>query len=548
MDLVWEAIFKPEVEKEFEDRLGMATSISRVALTHRILGFAITYREDIPEDETPMQEAAWVDDTEDMIDAYLDGEFGTAFTHIQADVAIAAFNDWREMYLPGTRGRAASVLMGDDGNDGKDGKDGNKGDDGDPGMAASAASVVPLVWEAIAADAIAADFADRIDALLTTSNDRLNRTQIADAIMGTIARYGLMGKTSRMEVDQAVEGATTGETFDIRRSKAISLFASLRADDSDGRDLQASATSAAVAINSMMAGGPAPTPAPGTPDPGTPDPGMSDMSMVSHIDTIRMMDNVEVIVASFLSADEDDYDTSMLLGASDPKMSSLGDHIYTFSSLIGMEGFADSENDARLFGAWMQYNAFGVARDSAMLGNISTFSMGNEADRPTGRANRNARWVGMFRGAHVQHNGVVDAATPANTTATAMQGDQVDGRVTLDVEFDADGETDMLDITFDRFKVDPDATAYEEHMITAVPLGKGGDFTMDVAFEGTDGTDAGMVQGQFYGPAEDMPMEAGGVMEIYSGFQADTGTDGMADRLSGVGADVYHIKGAFGAE
>ena len=274
----------------------------------------------------------------------------------------------------------------------------------------------------------------------------------------------------------------------------------------------------------------------------------ADVSDEAHPQAVLDHPNTEGNTASFLSADPDDYDMADLLSDIDPEEASYGDEIYTFSSLIDKGGFGDSDVNAMVYGAWMRYSVFGVATavggvDS--IDDISAFAFGPTADAPTGKADGSASWDGIFRGVHVQNNSTHATAT----NVTAMAGEMVDGRVTLSVDFDADGTTDTLDITFDRFKV---GEMDSEHEIMGAVLNSRGGFDKDTLEDALADVDGSMVMGQFYGPDKDTPMAAGGVMELVSGMVYQMGTDDDPDSFTAPAADevseAYHIKGAFGAE
>ena len=316
-----------------------------------------------------------------------------------------------------------------------------------------------------------------------------------------------------------------------------------------------------------------------------------DMTKVAYIDDIIDMDVDVLTMESGLevSDNENDYATSGLLGTVTPSDAKYGDNIREFSALISEDGFAGADMDARVYGAWGKYNTFGSIADLTGMGKTASYSIGVEADAPTGDKDGSAVWRGTFIGHHnksVMH-GMDDSEDdiPSTDLADVMMGDMVSGRVELDVTFSATGVADTMEATFDKFSTE--ALENVSHMIAGIPVRGGGSFegmgmkALDelgddegvyyVQKPGTDGDTAGdfmlvennmnsSIEGQFYGPDG---MEAGGVMKLVNGFadnmaaimsSASTADEDAVDALTASPSDAaalpmsYYITGAFGTE
>jgi hypothetical protein len=258
------------------------------------------------------------------------------------------------------------------------------------------------------------------------------------------------------------------------------------------------------------------------------DPTMSDMSMVSYVDMLLGMDDVEILTTGDDTGDDaEDYTTSMLISTADSTEASYGTGIYSHSSAAtGEYAGKDADSNAVVDLDWSNYGVWGAVKEAAFGSEAITyrsFAGGVEADAPTGPTEGSAVWTGTFVGHHNVANEI-----PDGTDDDIMAGDAVSGRARLDVEFSAKGVGTTLDATFDKFGDDL------MHEIAEVPIKKNGSF--EGTAEHTSGDGDSMVEGQFAGADG---AGAVGVMTLIRGLaDADANASAVTD---------YYITGAFGA-
>lgn len=580
--MIWEALFEPSVEAEFEGMLSDYTSVSRTQLAAYIMAVNTKY-----------EGAA----TAEEINAFVQAQFTGPSPTIRTSFAVEAFGTWRDANLPGTADRVAMVLegatgaqgetgpagemgaqgeMGEAGPAGEMGAQGEQGEMGAPGADGAAASVAD-VMEAIAGMAIAEDLKMRVGAGPKTVTD------LRVAINATAAKYGADAVSAL-----AYLAATFTVPEQIQADQVAAFLANLHAMN----HLAATSKSAAVVVAALVTPSTTPTPGPG-PGPGPqPTPTDPDMAMVSYIDHILTMD-VDVLTMENgieISDNEDDYATSGLLGQSKPAAAKYGDNMRTFTALATKDGFAEVGMNAEVYGAWGKYHSFGSIADLTGAGMTASYSLGVEADAPTGSAGGSAVWRGTFLGhhkkniVHGENDGSPEAMAATNDPADIEMGDMVSGRVELDVTFsDPGGVANTMTATFDKFSTK--ALEDAEHEITGIPVRGGGSFEAeamksvvqvgDTAPTADDAGDAAnywnpdletpaaataltdmpmnmnsSIEGQFYGTDG---MEAGGVIKLVNGF-SPKGNIIPYDAAGSPAADSdqlpmsYYITGAFGAE
>jgi hypothetical protein len=259
---------------------------------------------------------------------------------------------------------------------------------------------------------------------------------------------------------------------------------------------------------------------------------MSDMSMVSYVDMLLGMDDVEILTTGDDTGDDaEDYTTSMLISTADSTEASYGTGIYSHSSAAtGEYAGKDADSNAVVDLDWSNYGVWGSVKEAAFGAEDITyrsFAGGVEADAPTGPAEGSAVWTGTFVG---HHNTANDSFTD-NDADDVTAGAAVSGRVQLDVDFSAKGAGETLSAKFDKFGDDYSNT------IPDVSISKNGSFegSMD-----TGDTEGSMVEGQFVGTDS---MGVLGVMTIDNG--ATVAGDGTITGVNAAGN--YYITGAFGA-
>jgi len=512
IDMIWEAISGPAIQAYLQ---GMVMpSMTRADVENAVTATAAHFM---------------LEDGEAAAAAVV-AMFGPPHVNLQGAAVADAFRQVRmNGMLAATADSTAVVLMGDPGMPGAPGADGKAGADGAPGAAAS----VDDVWYAIAGAPIRADLVANFG-----STGPRTVAQLNTAIQMTADKYGLSATDAR-----AYLNALHTVTDSLHRDEVNALAATI----GDMLAMMANAQSAiAVIVAAIPTTG---TPDPGTPDPGTPDPGTppdpTDMTMVSYIDTIIGMDDLEEVTYNDASNDAEDY-MSMYIGDTIGDPTKVDDDLYTFMARPS-PSFGDlaATSLSDLYGGWMKYNFFGSLVEiefgkTAMADKITAFSIGMESGSPPmGRRNGRAHWNGAFVGHH--HVALAAAGTAATQDDEAVSiGEQATGNVGLEVRFDADGTGDMLTATFEIDKGDLDAAPADVVMgviatdgTGGIDIQRGGNFAASYDADhgvATGGAgDGAMIDGQFYGPAGD---EAGGIMVLVPHASASNTT--------------YKISGAFG--
>jgi hypothetical protein len=261
------------------------------------------------------------------------------------------------------------------------------------------------------------------------------------------------------------------------------------------------------------------------------DPTMSDMSMVSYVDMLLGMDDVEILTTGDDTGDDaEDYTTSMLISTADSTEASYGTGIYSHSSAAtGEYAGKDADSNAVVDLDWSNYGVWGAVKEAAFGSEAITyrsFAGGVEADAPTGPTEGSAVWTGTFVGHHNVANEI-----PDGTDDDIMAGDAVSGRARLDVEFSAKGVGTTLDATFDKFGDD------RMHVIPGVEVRNNGSFSRELTT--ADANDA------------EQDISADNVGSMIDGQFVGTDSAGSIGTMtltnSGSGEAAYTITGAFGA-
>jgi hypothetical protein len=343
-----------------------------------------------------------------------------------------------------------------------------------------------MVWEEIAGAAINADFAARV----TTP---LNRAGITAAITATATRFGLDATDTTAAIN-AVLAMFPPPHVNLLPVSVIAAFNTVRSNGI----LPANAMSAAVYVNSLMAGTPGTTP--GT----TP-------GMMVGLEALLAGMGVEV-EGDGASRDASDFSLDGL----NATMEDEGGDIESFSARVNdnFGGFGDDTFET--MGLWGDGAAAFVVL-SGQIGTatgfeVKTAHIGTPADPPTGRANGRAYWIGRFTGVHTAEPGPGfnpdnDADADAGVNAV-MLNDSAMGDVRFDVTFDGDGDASTMDATFDNFAQGIPA---ESNMISGIPVGRRGSFSHTVPDVGAVTNDGTTIDGQFY-EASDGENVAGNVM------------------------------------